>query len=235
MMLVKYLIIKHYPHRKGPIMNDQIERSQVAEQLMYMQGLLRRRFSQHMRRREPWADPRQGQGRVLALLRLTPEVTQKELAFLLNMSKQALAELLGKLEHRGFIEREPSEQDRRVTNIKLTDQGREAAETVDPRAPGDRKASFLDALDDQELTQFSEYLTRIIDRLEEQVGAMDPGQRREMVEEFWRRRGGHPGGHHGGRHGHPVGPRGDDWDDPRDGFGHGFGPGRRRHRPNRGC
>jgi hypothetical protein len=72
-------------------------------------------------------DPTRGQGRVLALLAVKPETTQRELSFLLDMRQQSLSELLAKLEEKGFVTREKSEQDGRVTVVKLTEAGAAAA------------------------------------------------------------------------------------------------------------
>ena len=42
-------------------------------------------------------DPRKGQGRILALLQRTGQITQRDLCFLLDMRQQSLSELLKKL------------------------------------------------------------------------------------------------------------------------------------------
>lgn len=77
----------------------------------------------HYRRFGPSGDPHRGQGRVLAILKLQPEISQKDLGYLLDMRNQSLGELLGKLEKAGAVTREPSEEDRRIVNIKLTEYG----------------------------------------------------------------------------------------------------------------
>ena len=46
----------------------------------------------------PYGDSRRGQGRVLAILKMQPEISQKELLYLLDMRPQSLGELLSKLE-----------------------------------------------------------------------------------------------------------------------------------------
>ena len=71
----------------------------------------------------PSGDPHRGQGRVLKILKLQPEISQKELGYLLDMRNQSLGELLVKLEKSGAITREPSEEDRRSMNIRLTAAG----------------------------------------------------------------------------------------------------------------
>lgn len=60
------------------------------------------------------------------MLKLKLEITQKELTYLLDMSKQALGELLSKLEKAGYITRKPSEEDRRMIIITLTEKGKAA-------------------------------------------------------------------------------------------------------------
>jgi DNA-binding MarR family transcriptional regulator len=167
----------------------------------------------------PWLDPSQGQGRVLALLQLKPETTQKDLTFLLGMSRQATAELLSKLEKQGLIEREPSPDDKRVVVVRLTEAGK-AAEQATERPPHGTP-ELLDALDDDEVAQLSGYLGRILEHAE-QGWAGQLGDRREAFEEFWRSRsgfdprmrpgfgrGGFPGELGGpGRFGGPGGPGG---------------------------
>ncbi|MFD2795992.1 MarR family winged helix-turn-helix transcriptional regulator [Promicromonospora vindobonensis] len=158
----------------------------------------------------PWLDPSQGQGRVLALLQLKPETTQKDLTFLLGMSRQATAELLSKLEKQGLIEREPSPDDRRVVVVRLTEAGK-AAEQATERPPHGTP-ELLDALDDDEVAQLSGYLGRIIEHAE-QEWAGQLGDRREAFEEFWRSRGGfdprmRPGFGRGGFPGDFGGPGG---------------------------
>jgi len=189
----------------------------------------------------PWLDPSQGQGRVLALLQLQPETTQKDLTFLLGMSRQGTAELLAKLEKQGLIEREPSADDKRVVVVRLTEAGK-AAEQATERPPHG-SPELLDVLDDDEVEQLSGYLGRILERAE-QEWAGELGERREAFEEFWRARGGfdprmRPGfgrgfpGEPGGPGFGPGGPRGFGPGGP-GGFGPGGHPGPHSRRGRRG-
>ena len=73
---------------------------------MRLEGLLHRHMA--VGRQRTFMNPHRGQGRVLSILKLKPEITQKELTYLLDMSKQALGELLKKLENCGYITRTPS-------------------------------------------------------------------------------------------------------------------------------
>lgn len=166
----------------------------IAEQLQQLQMLMHRASFQGFlggRARNPL----RGQGRVLAILKLTPEIGQKELTYLLNMSKQSLAELLAKLEKSGYITRTPSETDRRAMTVRLTEAGKSAAGDVDDGAP--ETPRILDCLNAAELVAFSEYLGRIIGRYEELFPGEDFEERRRMMEAFLSRHGHGFGGFRG--------------------------------------
>ncbi|QAT60176.1 MULTISPECIES: MarR family winged helix-turn-helix transcriptional regulator [Tissierellales] len=169
----------------------------INEQLQQLQMLMHR-ASFHDFIRGGWVhNPYRGQGRVLAILKMKPEISQKELTYLLNMSKQSLAELLAKLEKSGYITREPSEEDKRIMTIKLTEEGMKAAENVDDKTLETEK--ILDCLNDEELAAFSDYLGRIIKRYEEQFPDEDFEQRHKSMEEFMSQHGyGHGFGGFGG-------------------------------------
>lgn len=123
-----------------------------------------------------------GQGRVLAILKLKPVISQKELTYLLNMSKQSVAELVTKLERNGYITREPSEDDKRVMMIRLTEEGAKAAGNPEENEPDALKV--LDCLNDDELSDLSEYLGRIIGQYEERFPDGDFEERRKYMEKF---------------------------------------------------
>lgn len=106
-------------------------------------------------------DPRRGQGRVLATLRESDQTSQKDLAAMFGMSRQAMAELLKKLEASGHISRRPSRRDSRVMMVSLTNQGRKAADLLG-KAP-DQTSSMLDCLNETEIQTLHGYLQRIID------------------------------------------------------------------------
>ena len=96
------------------------------------------------------------QGRILAMLKIQPEIATKDLAYLLGIRQQSLNELLKKLEKNSYVERRPSEKDRRVMVVHLTEKGKEAQE------PEENYQEFLGCLSPEELQQFGEYLDRII-------------------------------------------------------------------------
>ena len=201
----------------------------VNGQLQQLQMLMHRTMFSHFRKTH---NPHRGQGRVLAILKLKPVISQKELTYLLNMSKQSVAELVIKLEKSGYITRETSEDDKRVMTIRLTEEGVKAADNTDDSEPGNLK--ILDCLNDDELSVFSEYLGRIIRQYEDRFPDEDFEERRKYMENFmlahgngfghWQKTG-HGFGGFGNNHGHDfkAHSHGRDFkghDHNRDGTGH---------------
>ena len=194
-------------------------KKEILEQFMRLGVLLHRYHTQHFMEFGPWGNPHRGQGRVLSILKMKPEISQKELTYLLDMSKQGLAELLNKLEKKGYIKREPVEGDRRSFNIKLTEEGAAVAGEMDDM-PLDLDNVF-DCLSDEELAKLHEYLQRIIECLEGQLPGDDNNLRKQMMERFMEhyirgRRGDDFSGLFGGRFPHGWGGRKDD-DDRKEG------------------
>jgi DNA-binding MarR family transcriptional regulator len=136
-------------------------------QLTRVEWLLHRYHQQNHMHFGPMGDPRRGQGRVLAILKLQPEISQKDLSYLLDMRPQSLGELLSKLEKNGYITREPSETDRRVMNIKLTKEGLKATESTEQEFSFDK---LFECLSEEEQKTMSGFLDRIIKTLETQLG-----------------------------------------------------------------
>mgnify|MGYP002517055708 CR=1 FL=1 len=128
----------------------------VYEKLSTLQWLMKRRQMFSQAESGPFADSTRGQGRILAMLKIQPEIATKDLAYLLGIRQQSLNELLNKLEKNNYVERRPSEKDRRVMVVHLTEKGREAQE------PEANYQEFLSCLSPEELQQFGEYLDRII-------------------------------------------------------------------------
>lgn len=60
---------------------------------------------------------------MLAILKLKPVISREELTYLLNMSKQSVAEFVTNLEKNGYITREPSEDDNHVMENFMSSYG----------------------------------------------------------------------------------------------------------------
>ena len=160
--------------------------NQLAYQFMRVNELLVRYWHSHR-----GINQHKGQGRILAILKMQPEIGQKELGYLLDMSKQSLAELLNKLEKNEYITRTQSEKDRRSFDIKLTNKGREAM-------PQDNKAfddmdmiAIFDCLNEEEQNNFLNYLRRITEAFENKSNTDDDSYAEFFRNRFFARHGKH--------------------------------------------
>ena len=211
-------------------------KNQLTEQFMRLDSLILRDMRRSRGKKSPFMHPRSGQGRILSLLKLQPEIEQKELGYLLNMSRQALAELLGKLEKSEYITRTPSEKDRRSYIIILTDKGREALPSESAKMDdGDVIEAIFDCLSDEEKGSLSGYLNRIIAALEEKFKD-DANDYAEFVRErFFSRHGVDEHGGNWFNHEYDRGYRRgrDNGHDPRHGSKHGNERGRGREKSDR--
>ena len=151
----------------------------ITEQLQQLQMITHRAMFHNFAKIH---NPHRGQGRILAILKLKPLISQKELTYLLDMSKQSVAELIMKLEKSGYITREPSDDDKRVMMIKLTEAGSKAADDAEDTTPD--ILNVLDCLNDDELANLSDYLGRIIKKYEEQFHGDSFDRRRAFIEKF---------------------------------------------------
>ncbi|WP_125763763.1 MarR family winged helix-turn-helix transcriptional regulator [Levilactobacillus mulengensis] len=110
----------------------------------------------------------QGQGKLLLALSQEDGLSQKELATRLNLTVQSTAEFVNKLVKKDLVTKEKSTTDRRKTIIRLTDQGRAAAETETAKVP-----EFLTTLTDTELDQLTSILTKINANLYDEINTAD--------------------------------------------------------------
>ncbi|KVP58605.1 MarR family transcriptional regulator [Burkholderia ubonensis] len=109
---------------------------------------------------------------MVALHSLGGESSQKRLVEILRIDPGALTRQLKSLDALGWVERESDERDNRVTNVKLTADGRVAFEASLPR-----RRAFLDRtvarLPDDVLTALSGALAMLEERIAE-VGTPPP-------------------------------------------------------------
>lgn len=166
----------------------------LMERYLNLEGLMHRYFAWKRRENGPHANPHRGQGRILSILKLQPEITQKEMTFLLDMRPQSLGELLTKLEKAGFITREPSEKDRRILVVKLTELGAVEAQKLNQ----EEETSIFDAISDNEKEQFAQIMAKLTQAIEAQMPEQF-GHGNRMDGGFFR--GGTPSGKGFGRRG----------------------------------
>lgn len=183
-------------------------------QLTRVEWLLHKYHQQNHMNFGPMGDPRKGQGRILSILKMQPEISQKDLSYLLEMRPQSLGELLSKLEKKGYISRTPSETDRRIMNIKLTEEGAVATESSESSEQEFSFDKIFECLKDEEQQNLSSYLDRIINTLESQVD----DEQSEFDPRFGRGRN-FPGSFHNG--GRPDERQFDPRHDMRRGYGEG--------------
>lgn len=97
-----------------------------------------------------------GQGRIIAVLRRKDRISTKDLSEILNISVSSLNETLNKLEQKGFVKKVPSDEDKRVLLIELTEKGKEV------KFKNHRDLDIFDTLDENEKDCLDEYLNRLI-------------------------------------------------------------------------
>ncbi|MCL1798917.1 MAG: MarR family transcriptional regulator [Eggerthellaceae bacterium] len=144
--------------------------NELYEKLTKLQWLLHRQQIQGYRQGENLADATRGQGRILAVLKLRDGISTKDLAYLLGVRVSSLNELLSKLEKSGHVTREPSEHDKRVMLVMLTEKGKsQQAQTDNPTNASD----IFDCLTEDEQAAFGAYLDKVIDALGAKLGFDD--------------------------------------------------------------
>ena len=118
--------------------------------------------------------PYRGQGRILSLLKMEPQMSQKKLSFLLGTRPQSIGELLAKLEQNGYITRKQSDEDRRSLDIELTEKGMEAAISEENLQECEHKTNeVFSCLNEEEQKNLSNYLGRVITSLQEEMMGED--------------------------------------------------------------
>lgn len=105
-------------------------------------------------------DPTRGRGRIIAMLKIKDGLSAKELAQVLGIRVSSLNETLAKMEKDGLVERKPSDADKRVVLIYLTEAGH--ATEIEERD----EADMLDGFSDEELEQLSGYVSRMLKNVE---------------------------------------------------------------------
>ncbi|QNK40672.1 MarR family winged helix-turn-helix transcriptional regulator [Caproicibacter fermentans] len=151
--------------------------SELYEKLGRLMRLLHKHHLRAYAERGPMADPTRGQGRLIAILKMQDGISTKDLSYLLGIRISSLNELLSKMEKAGYIKREPSETDKRVMLVKLTEKGKnEQQQEWNPDA-------IFNCLSEEEQEAFGAYLDRVIHSIEANLGEeMDEDER-----EWWMR------------------------------------------------
>lgn len=112
-----------------------------------------------------------GRGRLLQLIADHDNITQSELAELLDVRPSSLSEMLSKLAKHDLIERKPDENDKRVTHVALTDAGRKRL-SERQQANDDYLSGLFDGLTDEESTQLQQLLAKLDGSLKDKLAEM---------------------------------------------------------------
>ena len=151
---------------------------ELYEKLSNLQWLLQRYRTENFQRRGHFMDPTRGQGRLLTLLKNQSDMTTKDLAYILGIRQQSLNDLIKKLEKAGLVERVPSEKDKRVLLVRLTEKGKSfQTEEHD-------YSELFDGFGEKELEQFAVYLDRMIATLSNDYGSPFDENVHKWAEDF---------------------------------------------------
>lgn len=132
--------------------------SQTSDNLMKQLYFIMRAGRYYMFKSE---QPNSGQKRVLAVLKLEDGLTQNYLAEILALKPGSLAELLKKMEVKGYIERNTDENDKRVKRVYLTALGKKEAEKLEKISQEYDTSSFFSGLSEAEQIEVSQKLKKI--------------------------------------------------------------------------
>lgn len=102
---------------------------------------------------------------LLALLRKKDGRTQKELGEHFHIRPASLSELIDKLEQAGFVERKTNEQDKRMSDIFLTEQGKIKTEKAMSHRQDSLKELF-NSLSDEDQEQLYSLLSKFNESLD---------------------------------------------------------------------
>jgi DNA-binding MarR family transcriptional regulator len=100
--------------------------------LIYVVGRVNQGIRREMRARLAARNLSVQEYTALSILRIRPGLSNAQLARRSLVTPQSMIEILTKLEHRGFVEREVDPTHGRVLRARLTDTGRELLSTADP-------------------------------------------------------------------------------------------------------
>ncbi|MGN0034119.1 MAG: MarR family winged helix-turn-helix transcriptional regulator [Coriobacteriales bacterium] len=158
-------------------------REKITYDLVTIWALMAHRQHGHLeggagRASSPKLDPAKGRGRILSLLQLKDGVRTRDLAKILDIRVSSLNELLAKMEAAGLVERRPSEADKRVMLVYLTEEG---AATELEEEPGE--LDLFKGFTDGEVEQLCGYTDRLVENAESGFDAEEIERMREAWEE----------------------------------------------------
>lgn len=100
---------------------------------------------------------------ILRFLRMSPGISQQELASRLRIHPSRLVAIVDNLEKRGFLERKTNPDDRRLYSLQLTEQGAGILESIG-KVAREHQDALLSALSEEEREQLAALLHRIAEQ-----------------------------------------------------------------------
>ena len=116
-----------------------------------------------------------GQGRLIALLKRKDRISTKELSEILNISVTSLNETLNKLEQKNFIKKVPSQKDKRILLVELTEEGRNL------KFKDHKDIDIFDSLSEEEKENLNDYLNRLILDIHNKFKEEDPEKYEKII------------------------------------------------------
>jgi DNA-binding MarR family transcriptional regulator len=107
-------------------------------------------------------DAFRGQGKILLILNEHDNISQKDLAEEMGMTPQSTAEFVHKLEKKGYVKKNKSPEDARVSLVSLTDAGRENVSELSQTAP-----DGLKYISEKEKKDLLKILSKLVDGMRE--------------------------------------------------------------------
>lgn len=110
---------------------------------------------------------------ILSILDQEGSVSQREIQSRLGIQAGSLSEILSRMEDRGLLVREPSEEDRRTTVLRITEKGRQ--ENALPSGPSDEELFRMLSL--QERSEMKQSFRKIIEAHENWKRSISKGNK----------------------------------------------------------
>jgi len=125
---------------------------------------LSQRIFAHILKNANLTDLNPAQGRIMFVLWREDNISIRELSKRTLLSKSTLTSMLDRLEKTGFIQRIPSQKDRRKILIKLTNKYK-AFQDKYIDVSRDMTKIYYNNFNEQEINEFESYLERILNNL----------------------------------------------------------------------
>ena len=100
---------------------------------------------------------------IVRMLRMSPGISQQELAARLRIHPSRLVAIVDGLEKRKIVERRPNEGDRRLYSLHLTNSGGELLERIG-KVAREHQEALLSALSTEERGQLATLLTKVAEQ-----------------------------------------------------------------------